>query len=90
MTCLSLLMEGGPLVSMPLQLDRIFIRDMMVSCHVGVYPHEKETPQQVRVNIDLGVVVFSCRRQVAGRCCVLRDTAECGMCFDAEPTFLFG
>lgn len=51
--------EGGSLVSMPLRLDRIFIRDMMVSCRVGVYPHEKEAPQQVRVNIDLGVVSSS-------------------------------
>ena len=48
--------EGGSLASTSSGLDRVFIRDMIVVCRVGVYPHEKDTPQRVRININLGVI----------------------------------
>ena len=36
-------------------LRHVFIRDFMVDCLIGVYEHEKCSPQRVRVNLDLAV-----------------------------------
>lgn len=32
---------------------RLFVRDLMISCAIGVHDHEKDGPQNVRVNVDL-------------------------------------
>ena len=37
------------------QLDRLFVRDLVLACSIGVYDHEKEAPQRVRFNVDLRV-----------------------------------
>lgn len=34
-------------------LDRIYIRDLLVRCIVGIYPHEREEKQDVIINITL-------------------------------------
>jgi len=36
-------------------LAKIFIRDMDLEALVGIYDHEKTTPQPLRINIELGV-----------------------------------
>ena len=36
-------------------LRHVFIRDFMVECLIGVYEHEKCSPQRVRINLDLAV-----------------------------------
>jgi len=33
----------------------VFVRDLVVDCLIGVYAHEKEQPQRVRINLDLAV-----------------------------------
>ena len=33
----------------------VFIRDFMVDCSIGIYRHEKENEQRVRINVDLAV-----------------------------------
>ncbi len=33
----------------------VFLRDMRLAASIGVYPHEHQAPQRIRVNIDLGV-----------------------------------
>ncbi len=33
----------------------IFIRDLVLSCNIGVYRHERDAPQRVRLNIDLAI-----------------------------------
>ena len=33
----------------------IFIRDLVQSCNIGVYRHERDAPQRVRLNIDLAI-----------------------------------
>lgn len=33
----------------------VFIRDLVLSCSVGIHAHEKTSPQRVRLNVDLGV-----------------------------------
>ena len=32
---------------------RIFVRDLVLSCRIGVYSHEKDGQQRVRLNLDL-------------------------------------
>lgn len=36
-------------------LRHVFVRDLVLTCSIGVYDHEKEAPQRVRINVDLGV-----------------------------------
>jgi len=36
-------------------IRHLFIRDLVLACRIGVYPHEQHTPQRVRINVDLGV-----------------------------------
>ena len=33
----------------------VFIRDLMLTALIGVYNHEKENPQPIRINLDLAV-----------------------------------
>ncbi len=33
----------------------VFLRDMVLAASIGVYPHERQAAQRVRINIDLGV-----------------------------------
>ena len=37
------------------RIRHVFLRDMLLATHIGVYPHEHAAPQRVRVNVDLGV-----------------------------------
>ena len=36
-------------------LRHVFIRDLLLPCSIGVHPHEKTKPQQIRINLDLAV-----------------------------------
>jgi len=36
-------------------LRRVFLRDMILPCSIGIYRHEKDAPQRVRINLDLAV-----------------------------------
>jgi 7,8-dihydroneopterin aldolase/epimerase/oxygenase len=38
--------EPGPLY-------RVFVRDLVLPCRIGIYEREKTTPQRVRINADL-------------------------------------
>ena len=33
----------------------VFLRDMVLSASIGIYPHEHGSKQRVRINVDLGV-----------------------------------
>jgi dihydroneopterin aldolase len=33
----------------------VFLRDMVLSARIGIYPHEHAATQRVRINVDLGV-----------------------------------
>ena len=35
--------------------EHVFIRNLVLSCRIGVHPHEQEAPQRVRINVDLQV-----------------------------------
>lgn len=35
---------------------RIFVRDLVIPCHIGVHNHEKGRPQRVSISLDLGVL----------------------------------
>jgi dihydroneopterin aldolase len=36
-------------------MRHVFVRDMVLSASIGIYPHEHATAQRVRVNVDCGV-----------------------------------
>ena len=36
-------------------LRHVFVRDMVLSASIGIYPHEHADPQRVRINVDLAV-----------------------------------
>lgn len=37
------------------QVRHVFVRDLVLSCSIGVHPHEHQAPQRVRLNLDLAV-----------------------------------
>ncbi len=36
-------------------LRHVFVRDLTLSCSIGVHAHEKHAPQRIRVNLDMAV-----------------------------------
>ena len=36
-------------------LRHVFLRDMVLTASIGIYPHEHSAPQRVRINVDLAV-----------------------------------
>jgi dihydroneopterin aldolase len=48
-------MADRRIASAALGLRHVFVRDLVLEASVGVHPHERERPQRVRINIDLGV-----------------------------------
>ena len=49
-----------------LGMRHVFIRDMVLSASIGVYPGEHEARQRVRINIDLAVPDEGAARQSRG------------------------
>ena len=43
-----------PSAAQPLR-TRIFVRDLVLPCAIGVHAHEQNGTQRVRINVDLGV-----------------------------------
>jgi len=40
----------------PVELRRVFVRDLVMTCSIGVHAHEHEHKQRVRLNLDLDVL----------------------------------
>lgn len=38
------------------QSYHMFVRDLVLTCLIGVYAHERTTPQRVRINVDMNVL----------------------------------
>jgi len=36
-------------------IRHVFVRDLELMCSIGIYDHEREAPQRVRINLDLAV-----------------------------------
>lgn len=36
-------------------IRHVFVRDLVLTCSIGVHAHEKGAPQRVRINLDLAV-----------------------------------
>jgi dihydroneopterin aldolase len=47
-------MRDGATLSGP-GLRHVFVRDMVLSASIGIYPHEHADRQRVRINVDLAV-----------------------------------
>ncbi len=37
------------------EVRHVFIRDLILTCLIGVHKHERKKPQRVRINLDLAV-----------------------------------
>ena len=37
------------------EVRHVFIRDLIVTCLIGVHRHERKKPQRIRINLDLAV-----------------------------------
>jgi 7,8-dihydroneopterin aldolase/epimerase/oxygenase len=48
-------MDTPRIASSTRALRHVFLRDLMLSASIGIYPHEQAAPQRVRINVDLGV-----------------------------------
>jgi dihydroneopterin aldolase len=56
-TTLSLPAAGGAETPPPTGgLRRVFVRDLVLPCEIGVLRHERGAPQRVRINLDLSVL----------------------------------
>jgi 7,8-dihydroneopterin aldolase/epimerase/oxygenase len=48
-------MDTPRIASSSRALRHVFLRDLVLSASIGVYPHEHTARQRVRINVDLGV-----------------------------------
>jgi dihydroneopterin aldolase len=48
-------MDTPRIASATRALRHVFLRDLVLSASIGIYPHEEQSPQRVRINVDLGV-----------------------------------
>ena len=48
-------MDAPRIASSTRALRHVFLRDLVLSASIGVYPHEHAAHQRVRINVDLGV-----------------------------------
>jgi dihydroneopterin aldolase len=48
-------MDTPRIASSTRALRHVFLRDMVLSASIGIYPHEHAARQRVRINVDLGV-----------------------------------
>ncbi len=55
---------GPEIAGLESKLRHVFLRDMVLSASIGIYPHEHEAEQRVRINVDLGVVDETARAGV--------------------------
>lgn len=49
------LLLAAPIADGQAGLRHVFVRDLLVSCRIGVHRHEKRIDQPVRINLDLAV-----------------------------------
>lgn len=48
-------MEAPRLADAGRALRHVFVRDLMLHASIGIYPHEHQAAQRIRINVDLGV-----------------------------------
>jgi dihydroneopterin aldolase len=48
-------MDAPRIASSTRALRHVFLRDLVLSASIGIYPHEHAARQRVRINVDLGV-----------------------------------
>jgi len=48
-------MDTPRIASSTRALRHVFLRDLVLSASIGIYPHEHTARQRVRINVDLGV-----------------------------------
>ncbi len=58
-------MDAPRIASSTRALRHVFLRDLVLSASIGIYPHEHAARQRVRINVDLGVEDDGARADVA-------------------------
>ncbi len=48
-------MEVMPYADITQSIRKMFIRDLVLAASIGVYPHEHQTRQRIRINVELAV-----------------------------------
>lgn len=46
-------------------VNRVFVRNLVLPCFIGIHPHERELAQRVRLNVDLTVAEGGARDDIA-------------------------
>lgn len=64
-------MDGRKIANAATALRHVFLRDMVLDAKVGIYRHEQDRAQRIRVNVDLAVEDDGAR--AASRAAVGRD-----------------
>ena len=47
--------DDGAEAAPPAGTRRMFVRDLILPCSIGVHRHERDAPQKIRINLDLAV-----------------------------------
>ncbi len=45
---------------------RVFVRDLVLPCRIGIHPHERELAQRVRFNVEIDAIESSAGDDIAG------------------------
>ncbi len=64
-------MDGRKIANAAAALRHVFLRDMVLDAKVGIYRHEQDRAQRIRINVDLAVEDDGAR--AASRVAVGRD-----------------
>lgn len=64
-------MDGRKIANAATALRHVFLRDMVLDAKVGIYRHEQDRAQRIRINVDLAVEDDGAR--AASRVAVGRD-----------------
>lgn len=46
---------SAPIANAEAKLRHVFLRDMVLHASIGIHPHEHNSSQRIRINVDLGV-----------------------------------
>lgn len=45
---------------------RVFVRDLVLPCRIGIHPHERELAQRVRFNVEIDAIESAAGDDIAG------------------------
>ncbi|MFZ0692934.1 MAG: dihydroneopterin aldolase [Alphaproteobacteria bacterium] len=58
--------SGGAKKQAAMRGYRVFVRDLVLPCRIGIHPHERELAQRVRFNVEIDAIESSAGDDIAG------------------------